>query len=242
VDDELLRALARTQKRHAGPDAPMDTTADRVEQPASPIAELVAPFGPEERAAMLDAVFARVDAEARAPETLPIGSISNRSRGRTAAIVSAVVAVAAALVLWVALPRTSEPQLPSYALTELRGGASSMRGDPGSLDHVVELNAGEEIEITMTPASATRVPLVVDVIAEAQGHEPTMARVPAIVSASGAVRIAGSPTEWLGLAPGSWRITVSVAPVDQAPATTDEALGDERLRRVSFDLRIAADG
>lgn len=240
MDDELLRALARAQKRHAEPDVPMDTTANRVDQTGPTMAALVAPFAPEERAAMLDAVFSRIDAE-QSDGPVPIASAAKASRGRVVAIVGAVIAMAAALVLWVALPRSPEPQLPGYALTELRGGASAVRSDPSALDRVVELRAGDEIAVTITPESATHVPLVVDVIAEGRGRAAVMARVPAEVSRSGAVRITGSLGGWLDLEPGAWRITVTLSPSDLAPDTAMEALADERLRRVAFDVQVTAD-
>ena len=56
MDDELLRALARTQRRGHDPDTPMHDA-----QPSqTPAPELVAPFETSERNALLDAVFAAV--------------------------------------------------------------------------------------------------------------------------------------------------------------------------------------
>jgi hypothetical protein len=239
VDDELLRALARTQKRHIGPDTPMDTTADRVAPTDSLPAELIRPLDADERAGILDAVFARVDEDAGRSKPVSITAARSSSRGRVAAIAGGVLAIAAALVLWIALPRGVDPQLPYYALTELRGGASTMRSDPSALDRVLELRAGEPISLTITPERATSEPLVVDVIAEAEGRPASMARVPAQVSSNGAVRIRGALDEWLTLAPGDWDITVVVAPADRAPADAQAALADEGSRRVTFRVAIA---
>jgi len=238
VDDELLRALARLEKQSRTPGAPMQTTADPRPDPAEPAADLTAPFEPSERAALLDAVFARVDGESAHTEVRSIESAPKR--GRTAAIVAVAIAIAAALVLWIARPADVGASLPQYTLTELRGGTTGMRSDPGAVDRVVEVSPADRIELVATPATSVAGPVVVHLIAQASNGAARMARVPAEVSASGAVRLEGSLADWLVLEPGRWRLVLAIAPADRAPTSAEAALADPELRRVEWAAQITA--
>jgi hypothetical protein len=237
VDDELLRALARTQSRHAGSDAPMNTTADPVAHAGPLPSELVRPLDAAERAAILDAVFANVDGASSTPTD--IASARASRPGRFVALVGAAIALAAAFVLWVAIPRRDDARLPSYELTELRGGASTVRSTTSDTDRRLELQRGDTIELTLTPATAIDVPLVVDVVAESTDGMARIARVPARVSPSGAVRLEGALDAWLPLELGEWRITVSVASAEDAPSTVDDALVGDARARVTFWVNLA---
>ncbi len=236
MDDELLRALARTQSRHAGSDVPMDTTADPVAHAGPLPSELVRPLDAAERAAILDAVFANVDGTSSAPTH--IASARASKPGRLAAFVGAVIALAAALMLWLAIPRGDDAQLPSYELTELRGGRSSMRSSTSGTDRRLELQRGDTIELTLTPETAVGIPLAVDLVAESADGTSRIARVPAQVSPSGAVRLEGTLDAWLPLDPGDWEITVSVASAQGAPSTVDDALESEARARVTFRVSL----
>jgi hypothetical protein len=231
VDDELLRALTRHHKRDTTPETAMETTATTRDVQS----EISRPFQGDERAALLDALFSKIDASAS--ETPTVTSI--RSKRRVGAIVAAVTAIAAALVLWIALPRAPQVELPTYALTELHGGAAAMRSDPSQLDRVVELAPEDRLSLMITPATANRVPLVVDVVIAAPGAAPRMVRVPAEVSPSGAVRLTTTPTS-LGLDVGEHRLVVAISSADAPPDDPAEALSGPERRRIDVRVRVAS--
>lgn len=235
MDDELLRALGRTQRRGAPSPPPMP---DAPPSP-SPAPELLAPFDTAERDALLDAVFAKVDGDAATPEVTPIVA-AKRSHARSLGLVAIAVAIAAALVLWVARPSDTGAALPSYALTELRGGAATVRAEPGDTDRELLLARGERIELTLTPAQPTTAPLVVDLVARSPGHADVTARVPAQVTASGAVRLAGPLDDFIALEPGAWQLWVVLSPAAAAPRDAIAALEQSNVRKVGFRVKLAA--
>src|SRR5687767_14767903 len=74
VDDELLRALARRRARsHAENDPAMHTATDESYEEPEGNDELMRPLDAAEREAVLDAVFARLDAgDAPGGEPVPV--------------------------------------------------------------------------------------------------------------------------------------------------------------------------
>jgi hypothetical protein len=160
----------------------MQTTVEpRADDSALP-RELTAPFDAHERTAMLDAVFAQVDRAVPATDVRELGSVSGGTRARTGMLVAFALAVAAALVLWVAKPAPVGANLPDYTLTELQGGVMSVRSDPGAVDRPLHISTADRIEIVASPATPVPGPLVVDLVAQATERAPQMARVPAEVS------------------------------------------------------------
>ncbi len=235
MKDDLLRALARTQRDDQGTGTPMqDVKATSGQTPAP---DRFAPLEPAERDALLDAVFARVDARTPAGSVPPVVG-AQRPRRATAIAMALIVAVAAMAVLWLARPGTGGATLPSYALTELSGGASAVRAEPGAHDGELELLASDRIELTVTPAQAGPAALVVDLVAQAPGRPDVMARVPAEISASGAVRLEGPLDRFIALTPGSWQIWVVISPAADAPSGAQAALAAEHVRRVGFRVRL----
>lgn len=241
MDDELLRALARTHRSLEPSDQPMRAHADTRTDRDGILETLIAPLDADERASVLDNVFAKIDAGTAAHAEAPI-AIAKPSRGRTVGVLAVAVAIAAVLVLWLAQPRGGGggPELPSYALTELRGGAAEVRSDPGAIDRVLALQPGDSIALVLTPATATAGPLVVDLVAQAPGKPDVMARVDAQIAKSGAVRIEGPLDRFLALEPGEWQIWAVVSPADRAPTDAAAALDDASVRRVGFRVRLAA--
>lgn len=247
MDDELLRALGRAQ-RHQDPMPTPVPTEPNADTPGVADA-LTRPLDEAERASVLDAVFGQLDAEPPADAAVeaapaiaitPVVAVvpSSSSRGRVMGAVAVLVAIAAALVLWFGRPAASVAELPSYALTELRGGISEMRAEPGAIDRVVDLPRRGTITLVVTPAVASAEPLVVDLVAEGEGRAPRMARVQAETSKSGAVRLSGVLTEMIDLEPGAWTITVVVSPAAAAPGDVEEALSSAAGRRVTFRVAL----
>src|SRR5262249_10625949 len=110
VDDERLHRLGAHRRAELDAPAPGEP----------PMHELDSPMNDDERRSVLDRAFAELDREA------PPRKVGNARR--SVAIVGAVMMLAAALVLWVALPRaTSDAALPEYAATRLDGGRSEVR-------------------------------------------------------------------------------------------------------------------
>lgn len=238
MDDELLRALARTQRRGHDPDTPMHDA-----QPSqTPAPELVAPFETSERNALLDAVFAAVDGGAAVAEVTPITDAPRPSRSRALGLVAVALAIAAVLVLWLARPDGVVAPLPTYALTELRGGAATVRAEPGDIDRELALAPGDRIEVTLTPAAPTTAALVVDIVAQSPGRTDVVARVPAQVSPNGAVRVSGPLDALVALEPGAWQIWVVLSPADAAPGDAREVLAQPNVRKVGFRVKLAPPG
>ncbi len=248
MDDELLRALGRAQ-RHQDPMPTPVPTDPNAETPGAADA-LTRPLDEAERASVLDAVFGQLDAEAPAEagvegapsvaaEAAPVVAIApSSSRGRVMGAIAVLVAMAAALVLWFGRPTAVVAELPSYALTELRGGIAEMRSEPNAVDRVVDLPLRGKIELVVTPAVASAEPLVVDLVAQGEGRPDRMARVKAETSTSGAVRLSGVLTEMIDLEPGAWTITVVVSPAAAAPGDVEAALTGVAGRRVVFRVAL----
>ena len=218
---------------------------------------LTRPLDEAERASVLDAVFGQLDAEPPAdagvegapaiaiasdvaPVAAPVVVVPSSSRGRVMGAVAVLVAIAAVVVLWFGRPTAPVAELPAYALTELRGGISEMRSEPGAVDRVVDLPRRGKIELVVTPAVASAEPLVVDLVAQGEGRAARMARVQAETSKSGAVRLSGVLTEMIDLEPGAWTITVVVSPAAAAPGDVEEALTGAAGRRVVFRVKVRA--
>ncbi|MBK8713971.1 MAG: hypothetical protein IPN32_04435 [Deltaproteobacteria bacterium] len=238
MDDELLRALARTQRRGNAPDTSMPDA-----QPLPiPAPELIAPFDSAERDALLDAVFAEVDGDTAAAQVTPITAAPKATRGRAVGLVAVALAIAAVLVLWLARPGGSVAPLPSYELTELRGGAATVRAEPGDVDRELALAPGDRIEVTLTPAAPSTAAMVVDLVAQSPGRADVTARVPAQVSPSGAVRVSGPLDALVALEPGAWQIWVVLSPADAAPGDAREVLAQPNVRKVGFRVKLAAPG
>lgn len=241
MDDELLRALGRAQRNPAA----MQTTAPHDSASPAPVRDdLTRPLDSAERALVLDALFAEIDVQrdpgpAETP-VVPAPEIRSRSRARLAGVIGAVVAIAAALVLWLGRPPASYAELPSYAMTELQGGVSAVRSDPSALDRVLDMRPGGKIQLVMTPAVPSKEPLVVDLVAQQEGAEDRMVRVTPEVSPSGAVRLTGVLTDLIALEPGPWTITVVVSPAAAAPDDPEAALSAAAGRRASFRIELRA--
>jgi hypothetical protein len=240
VDDELLRALARHHRRaHAESDPGMPPTSDV----HADTDELSRPLSAEERDSVLDAVFDAVDSKEREAEPMPVVLEERRSsRGRMWAVAGVVVAIAAALVLWIAGPRI-EPgaALPTYSITSLKGGVSAVRSDPTAVDRELVLEPSSEIDVVVTPARAVSGPLAVTMIAEAPDHRPRMVELEgAEISASGAVRLRGPLSRFIALDPGAWQLWVVVTPADRPPTDVEEALADETYARAGFRVKLTS--
>jgi hypothetical protein len=245
VDDELLRALARHSPRvHAESDPGMPTSSDASLDVGAGGSELSRPLSAEERNSVLDAVFARVDAEAVDAAAAPTVLAERRaSRGRMAAVIGTVLAIAAALVMWMARPGVDAVDaLPGYSVTGLRGGASAVRSDPTALDRELLLaDAASEIDVVVSPERAVAGPLAVTLVAETAGQPPRMVEVEAAeISASGAVRLRGPLSRFIALEPGAWQLWVVVTPSDRRPASADAVLAEASSSRAGFRVKIVA--
>lgn len=234
MTDELLRALGERQARASEP------------EPAA-----VAPFEGRERQALLDAVLDElersdaVEAPTAAPTPGPAVVVaSSRFRRSAWAAMGVVTALAAALVLWLGLGRTSpttDHALPPYAATRLDGGTATMRSADGP-PSAITLRADASIDWILTPRSPVRSAVGAVIVARSPGQAPALLQPTGVtVSSEGVVRIAGPVREVLPLPPGTWSLVVVLGPPDALPRAVDEAeAGDQPWPRVAFEATILA--
>ena len=200
ADDVILRALGEEQ-RHAD--------AASVQVPSL-----------EDEAGLLDAVFDRVDAPAEAETQSQSRPPTPLSRRRNpAAWVVPLVAIAAALALWLGL-RPAEAIAPPYAVISLEAGRAEIRG--ADEPNAIALSSDDAITMTLAPESAVETAPAVAVIARARGR--ATARRPATglqVDISGSVRIDATLADLATVEPGP--LTLEICPADDLPSDGAEA-------------------
>jgi hypothetical protein len=252
MTDDPLRVLGEAQRE-----------ADAIPSDDSPMSaeleNLLEPFDGDERAQLLDGVFARLDSGEASPETeldaeedadaepvaTPIDLAAER-KSRRSAWIGVAVAVAAALLLWFGLSRgPSGPQpsgLPAYGITQLEGGPKTMRSDDEGVPTRLELSAEDRIEVVITPASPVKTKVAAAVLAVPEGGgEPIYAPLTAeVVPETGVVRIAGPLRDFVQLSPGSWHLTVLIGAPNALPTTPDEAMNAGPWERVELDLVVSS--
>ncbi len=225
MSDDLLSALGREQREDLERD---DEASER-------------PFDADEQAAILDAVFDR--SEPAPTEVVPL-----RSR-RSALAGGLLTLAAAATVLWWVWP-SSEPELlakvPAYTFTELDGGIAEVRSDPGKPSDAavpeLQLRAASMIDWVLTPAESIQSPIGVALLARSDaGSTRFVPRLAVEVSPHGALRLRGRLDEHVALTPGSWTVTLFIAPPEQLPSEADAVDEPERWRSLSLRAIIVAD-
>ncbi len=249
MTDELLRALGRRQGQvptsvTTEPGHPVATEAAEATHPDAE--EALRPFTGDERDALLDDVFAAVDAERSAgkpdkADASPAGEadetaatpidLGARRGARMRTVVAVVAAIAAAVLLFLFVRgpggdpvRPSVASLPSFEITRLKGGIAKVRDQPEAVPSRVELRPDATIDWIMTPQRPTRERLVLFVIATPDGGEPQLFAPQGVVFVEGGVaRLQGRLDELLGLPDGEWTIELVVAPAKGAPRTVEDA-------------------
>jgi len=239
VDDELLRALGREHRRaEREADAAMAEGTDTTAEPAFET-DFFRPLSADERASVLDAAFERIDAEQAGSSVEPAARASGR--GRTIAVIGAALAMAAALVLWIARPQAPSGTLPGYTLTTLRGGTSDVRSDPTQVNRELVLQGDRPIEAVLTPSKSIDGELAVTVVARSTDGRRVFAPVDAAeISENGAVRLKGPLSRFARLEPGDWEVTLVVSPAGDRPEDAEVALSDPTLQRETFRVRLTA--
>jgi hypothetical protein len=252
MDDELLRGLGRHQRED------LETTPD--DSSDEPWAELLEPFDDATREQMLDAVFEQVDTQAERVEPVvpsPPANEPEREREqvidlasrRRGVVLGLLVAAAAAVTLGIWWNQASSPDrsrtvamLPEYETSELRGGPASHRSAPDSELESVTMGARDELEWVVSPIGPVSGPIGLALLAEPESGQPILVpEVGAEITESGAVRLQGPLDGFVELAPGSWTLTLFIAPPDQLPTDVEQARASEGAgwQRVSVRVTIA---
>jgi hypothetical protein len=236
MTDDLLSVLGRKQREDL----------DREGEPSSEDDMLVRPFDADERAAILDAVFERVDQPALAAEQPgPSNVVPFRAR-RGALVGSLLTLAAAAAVVWWVWPAEPEQiaMVPAYTFSQLDGGVAEVRSDPSSAtDTELRLRPNSTIHWVLTPAEPIQGPVGVALLATSDtGSTQFAPHLEVEVSPQGAMRLRGRLDEHVALAPGSWTVTLFIAPPDHLPSSADAARDDPaRWRSLSLRVIIVAD-
>lgn len=243
--DELLSALGKLRREELASDPAQ----------GDPVHAADPTLTTTERNRVLDAVFTQLGAaDASAP--VPQGSapaeakVLSPARWRSAALLGAVLAIAAAVVLVLARPgggtRYDEgAALPSFSITRLEGGASAVRSDPGT--RPLQLRSPHDaIDLVITPSTRVHDELGVVVVARPTEGAPRLATITKQVerSADGAIRIKGPLDQFIALDPGAWKLEWLVGRVGAEPTTlaaVDDAKAAGAWRRVTMEAIIASD-
>ena len=254
--DELLDALGRRQR-----EAPVseDTAGD---EGAPAEAALLDPFEGDERAALLDAVFAEVDDRAEPsdqpsdqpreeaaesgssaePAAAPVVDLASRRRLLRPAV-GAVVAIAAALLLWLGVFRPPAPGSdghPVYAATRLDGAVATMRSGDSKVPTALELAPDGSIDWVFTPEAPVRRAVAVALVAVPEHGEAVVARPTAETSDEGVVRVSGRLADVLPLPAGTWTVHVLLGEPSALPAASPTDL-DGDWSRVTLEVKITSD-
>lgn len=196
LHDPLVDALGAEQRE-------MDASLDATDIPAL-----------EDEAGLLDAVFAEVDRKSAVDEE--VKPISLESRRPAAVWVMPLLAVAAAVVLWLAI-RPAEYTAPAYQLVSLQAGRAEIRGVEAPSE--LRLSAADAVRLTLAPDGDVRSAVAVAVVArDASGHG--VARRPSQgveVDASGSVRIDSTLGQLAEVSAGPYALEFWVGPEDVLP-------------------------
>lgn len=238
MTDDLLRALGQHQQAALDRDQPADDD------------ELGRPFQGAEREALLDDLFARLDAGQPEPETAVASTpaepeqtadnvvpLAPRRRGAWAGTL--IAAAAAATLVWWVVPGSdgTELDVPPYSFSRLEGGDVATRSDHTAPERELKLRPDSTINWELTPDEPTRSPVGVALRAKAEdGQQLFLPQVDAEISASGAVRLRGRLDRWLTLSPGVWTLTLFVAPAEQLPRDAEQANEPGAWR--TLDVRV----
>ncbi|HVI02634.1 MAG TPA: hypothetical protein VM869_28205 [Enhygromyxa sp.] len=245
MSDDSLHTLGRKQR------------AD-LEHPSVPPSledELSRPFDERERAAILDSVFERVDANSAAPpSSSPAGEpgqvVQLGARRRGPLIGSLLALAAAAALVWWAWPKPTPEQgpvaaaVPAYTFTALDGGIAEQRSDTDlPIDATapeLKLHPDSVIEWVLTPAEPAQGPIGVALLARSEDAVTKfVSPLEAEVSEVGAVRLYGPLSGYVELDPGQWSVVLFVAPPQQLPSDASEASRDHtRWRRLPLRVII----
>lgn len=230
VDDPLQRLGDR--QREALPSE--DPMPDDVQ-------ELLKPFEGDEREALLDGVFATLDETAEDASAVT----ELRPAGRSQVWVGAIVAMAAALVLWLALSGErgpTDPAWPAYEISRLEGGASVVRSSDEGTPSTLTLRASDTVDAAFSPVSPVNAPTKAVLLATPTSGAARLVPLPqAEVSASGAVRVRAKVSDILGETLGTWHIQILIGPPESLPRDRAQAERDGPWARVAFDLEIVSD-
>lgn len=202
IHDSLLSALGQEQR-----DA--DEAGESLEIP--PL---------DDAAGLLDAVFDEVDArDAKQAREAPI-ELSER---RSAAVwIVPLVAVAAALVLWLGL-RSEQSVAPPYAIVSLEAGRAEVRG--ADEPERIELTVADSIRMTVAPDGRVDEVPAVAVVARGEDGRGVVRRPDegVEVDASGSVRIDAVLGRFAAVKPGVYTLEVWIGPEGALPADAEVA-------------------
>lgn len=235
MSDDLLSRLGREQRDDLQGEASSDQDA------------FGRPFDADERAAILDAVFERVDEAAPTAEApAPSNVVPFRSRRAVLAGSLAAAAAAAAVIWWVRPDGDGEQltMLPAYTFSELEGGVAQVRSDPSKATDAavpeLQLRPSSTIKWVLTPAESVQGSIGVALLARSDsGATQFVPRLTVLASEHGGLQLRGRLDEHVALAPGSWTVTLFIAPPDQLPSSSGAAEDDsERWRSLSLRVII----
>ncbi len=232
--DELLEALGQRQR---------ETDAAK---PPIPLGD----FEGEAGDALLDDMFGELDDKARqkpAPSESPppteaapdnVTALPKRSPAVWAGA-GIVIAAAAALVLWLAMPSSIDP-LPAYGPVSIAGGPAAVRGDHEGIPEVLKLeDPSDNIEWRFAPATSVEGDLEVVLSARRADGERVFATVPnATVTPTGSVQLRGPLNSFIELDEGHWTVQVIIARAGHAPGSAEDAMREDWPR---FPIEVIID-
>ena len=243
--DPLLRALGeleREEYEHTYPEQWEAVLAGR----ATPAEATAARDDPEPLRAAYTAAFPGPLPEAeiqamtdRVAATLGVHEADKVVRprfGRTVAIaVAAVLAVAAALVLWLVPREPPRPSLVAYSLTVRNPGLHDKRSSDAPGDRYLP---DSTIDWVLSPELATT-ETVLRVLASDEAGTVRLVAPPVTASPDGTLRLHGRFSQLLQLAPGRWQLRFVVC-AGTAPGTPDDVAAAMTAGRcVEADERLA---
>jgi len=219
--DELLEALAQRQREAdaAKPPIPLDD------------------FEGEAGDALLGEMFGELDdkagqnaalSEGPPPQTEAAPDNVTALPKRSPAVwagAGILIAAAAAMVLWLAMPSSEDP-LPAYGAVSIAGGPAAVRGEHEDVPEVLKLGRpSDNIEWRFAPATSVKADIEVVLSARRADGERVFATVPnPAVTPTGSVQLRGPLDAFIELGRGHWTVEVLFARSGHAPGSAEEAM------------------
>lgn len=231
--DPLLRALGEVERdyderypavwedvlagRRAASEAEARAGVDPPEEHAQFAAMFGAKIGEDEVERLVGRASAALGAEVAAAPAPAAEVVPMRRRVQVAVV--AILAVAAALVLW-QLPREGPRGTPvAYSLTVRNRTVEPVRSTD-TAPAVGRYRPDSEVDWVLSPEQTQAAAVTLEVVAREAGGREVTARPAFTRSQAGALRVTGRLSEVIGLTPGRWRLRFVIAAEGAAAVET----------------------
>ncbi len=161
------------------------------------------------------------NAESDAGRVVELASATPKRGGGMIAGLAVVVALAAALLLWLLVPSADDVGVGTeYTVASFQAGRAEQRAEPTDVGATIRTTPDDPFRAVLSPASAVSTSVALAVIARPAGGAGICARPTTGVDISdvGAVKIDGTLDQFATVTPGQWQLELWIGAPGSLPA------------------------